>query len=124
MFLNMRLYCGNLCNEYCKAHSCTHRKWFSLPSKRNCCIIKLNVSFASLSSNIFGNHTFLFQTSFVIISHLGLLLFRIKNINTKSFLLLYSFQKCSEYSLDSYRRKYITGFFTLSEKKALTNLQK
>ena len=66
-------------------------KWFFLSSKRNCCTIKLNVPFASLSSNIFLTHTFLFQTSFVVLSHLNLLLFSIKNKNTKNFLLLISY---------------------------------
>ena len=82
---------GKFCNEYYKAHSYTHRKWFSLFSKRSCCTIKLNAPFACISSNILLTHTFLFQTSFVVLSHLDLLLFSIKNKNTKSFLLLISY---------------------------------
>ena len=82
---------GKFCHEYYKAHSCTHRKWFSLSSKRYCFNIKFNVPFACLSSNIFLTHTFLFRTSFVVLSHLDLVLFSIKNKNTKSFLLLISY---------------------------------
>ena len=82
---------GKFCNEYYKALSCTHRKWFSLYCKRNCCTIKLNVPFACLSSNIFLTQTSLFRTSFVVLSHLDFLLFNIKNENTKRFLLLISY---------------------------------